>query len=154
MAPNGRGGGVWFLPPTDGPGEDKRARPARPRAVRFTLKPTQTWVGDGLKADTKRTKFHLRPRAGPSCLSLLPQTDRDEQDRVARWSWPKSNSNGPTQTNGDFIRFLSVWVGRPSGVRPVFHMGQQRTQRADPYVQCRRGRLAAQFYIDLHSNIL
>ena len=37
--------------------------------------------------------------------------------------------------DGDFTRFLFVWVGRPPGVRPVFHMGRQRAQRADPYVQ-------------------
>ena len=64
------------------------ARPARPRAVRFTPKPAQTWAGDGSKADTKRTKVRLLPRAGPSGLSLLPQTDGDEQNRIAWWSWP------------------------------------------------------------------
>ena len=67
------------VPPTGGPGEDTRRRPARPRAVCFTPKAAQTWAADGSKADTKRTKVRLRPRAGPSSLSLLPQTDGDER---------------------------------------------------------------------------
>ena len=113
-----------------------QARASRPSArCPFHHKSGVNLGRDGSKADTKRTKIRLRPRAGPSGLSVLPQTDVGGQDRVARWSWPKSNSNGPTQTDGDFVRFLFVWVGRPPGVRPVFHMGRQRAQRADPYVQ-------------------
>ncbi|XBI10905.1 hypothetical protein VPH35_138066 [Triticum aestivum] len=56
------------VPPTGGPGKDTRRRPACPCAVRFTLKAAQTWAGDGSKADRKRTKIRLRPRAGPSGL--------------------------------------------------------------------------------------
>ena len=45
----------------------------------------------------------------------------------------KSNSNGATQTDGAFVHFLSVSVGRPPGVRPVLHLGRQCAQRANPF---------------------
>src|SRR4051794_6801557 len=59
----GRAGGRWFPPQKGGPEEDKRPRPACPRAVHFTPKPAQVWAGDGSKADTKRTNVRLLPCA-------------------------------------------------------------------------------------------
>ena len=46
---------------------------------------------------------------------------------------PKSNSNGPTQTDDAFVRFLSVWVGRQPDVRPLLDLGRQRAQRTNPF---------------------
>lgn len=79
-----------LVSPTGGPwGKGGQGRASRSSArVRFTPNRAQVWAGDGSKTDGIRTFVRLRPRAGPPLLSLLPQTDGDEQDRVARWSWP------------------------------------------------------------------